>query len=108
MERVKIFQRNVSGSTDELGKNIFSFLRKPALSEVQSTLSRSASKTGMIHDSCNERCMVTISEARRSNSKMTTMETKIAAEIQFANLKYQHEKKIIELKLRLNTEQGKI
>jgi hypothetical protein len=52
--------------------------------------------------------MVTISEARRSNSKMTTKETEITAEIQLANLKYQHEKRIIELKLRLNNEQGKI
>jgi hypothetical protein len=56
----------------------------------------------MSHDSCDERSMVTISEARRSTSKMTTMETEIAVEIQLANLKYQHEKRIIELKLKLN------
>jgi hypothetical protein len=53
----------------------------------------------MSHDSCDERSMVTISEARRS----TNMETEIAAEFQLlANLKYQHEKRIIELKLKLN------
>jgi hypothetical protein len=81
MERVKIFERNdlqficrlldleQSGSTDELGEKICSFLRKPALSEVQSTFSISASKTGMSQDSCDERSMVTIFEARRSTSK---------------------------------------
>jgi hypothetical protein len=114
MERVKIFEQKElqcicrllnleqSGSTDELGEKICSFLRKPAISEVQSTFSRSASKTVIRHDSYDERKMVTVREARSSTSKMTTMETEIAAEIQLANLEYQHERRIIELKLKLN------
>jgi hypothetical protein len=56
----------------------------------------------MSHDSYDERSMITISEARSSISKMTTMESEIAAEIQLANLEYQHERRIIELKLKLN------
>jgi hypothetical protein len=105
MERVKIFEQNElqficrllsleqSDSTDVLGEKICSFLRKPAISEVQSTFSRSASETVMSHDSYDERSMVTVREARSSTSKMTTMETEIAAETKLANLKYQHEKK---------------
>jgi hypothetical protein len=60
----------------------------------------------MSHDSYEERSMVTISESRSSTSKTTTMETEIAVEIQLANLKYQHEKRIIELKLKLNSSVG--
>jgi hypothetical protein len=50
---------------------------------------------GMSHESCDERSMVTISEARKSTIARNS-------EFQLANLKYQNKKRIIELKWNLN------